>query len=432
MRVLIFLLFAILPLILLSSTNVITLFSGEHTFINLSSSSIECTDCHHRIQNELNSSAIHSDLNCSACHRFKGTGITFAEVGRGWWDYTPGKEAHAAYTPRCLDCHGGGGVDIVNKNGQTVHAPPAPAFNESNYGCDYSAHKRLVLKAENSDMSVGENEACLVCHTNYSCKISYSYFYNINYILQNWNFNSFSYNGTRYYDVQWAKSGAKHEFLSLSEINCTKCHKNIYDALVNGTSNSPNEDYLTHAPIEIDRTGGSNNWNTDNAWGHYRYHYIPSSYRSQWVNNSYCLKCHNVKKYADEHPSDASTYDLSNVTADTNSTKVHCAEALTCATCHGQNKTKKVIDDDERQGEGHSVNGSYGGFVDDVASNYARTFNGDICMGCHEAAVHPDGQGECSRCHGGGGGDGGGGGSKSGGNADVYIESEPSGYATNT
>jgi len=414
MRVLIFLLFAILPLILLSSTNVITLFSGEHTFINLSSSSIECTDCHHRIQNELNSSAIHSDLNCSACHRFKGTGITFAEVSRGWWDYTPGKEAHAAYTPRCLDCHGGGGVYIANKNGQTVHAPPAPAFNESTIP-DCEAHKQLVLEAKNSDMSVGENEACLFCHTNYSCKISYSYFYNINYTLQSWSFSSFSYNGTRYYDIQWAKSGAKHEFLSLSEIKCTKCHKNIYDALVNGTSGS----YLTHAPIEID---GS--WDTDNAWGHYRYHYIPSSYRSQWVNNSYCLKCHNVKKYAEENPSDASTYDLSNVISDTNSTKVHCAEALTCATCHGQGKTKEVIDDSEREGEGHSVNGSYGGFVDSVASNYARTFNGDICMGCHEAAIHPDGGGgggggQCSRCH-------------KNGNANVYIESEPSGYAENT
>jgi len=78
-----------------------------------------------------------------------------------------------------------------------------------------------------------------------------------------------------------------------------------------------------------------------------------------------------------------------------------------------------VIDDGDKGGEGHSVNGSYGGFVDDVASNYARTFNGDICMGCHEAAVHPDGQGQCSRCH-------------KNGNANVYIESEPSGYCTNS
>ena len=87
-----------------------------------------------------------------------------------------------------------------------------------------------------------------------------------------------------------------------------------------------------------------------------------------------------MKKYADEHPSDASTY-LSSVTGDTNSTNIHCAETLTCATCHGQNKTKEVIDDGEKGGEGHSVNGSYGGFVDNGASNYARTFNGDIWMG---------------------------------------------------
>jgi len=408
------LLIAIMPIILLSSIDVATILINQHTFTNLTTSTINCTDCHYRIQIELSNSAIHPDLTCEDCHRFNGTGITFAEVGRRWWDYTPGKEAHAAYTPRCLDCHGGSGTSIGEK-----FAPPAPAFNESTIP-DYTAHKKLVLKAKNSDMSVGENEACLVCHTNYSCEISYSYFYNINYKLENWNFNSFSYNGTRYYDVQWAKSGAKHEFLSLDEIKCTKCHKNIYDALVNGTSNSSNENYLTHAPIEIDVIGGSNNWDTDNAWNHTRYHYIPSSNRSQWVNNSYCLKCHNVKKYADEHPSDALTYNLSNVTADTNSTKVHCAEALTCATCHGQNKTKEVIDDtDFGKGKGHSVSSSYSGFVDYVASNYARTFNGDICMGCHEAAVHPDGQGQCSRCH-------------KWGYADVYIESEPSGYAKNT
>jgi len=415
-------------LILFTSTDVFTLFARQHTFVNVSSAGndISCVDCHHRIQNELNNSAFHNDLSCEACHRFTGTGITFASGDGEGASATPGEEAHAAYTPRCLDCHGGSGTWIDGK-----FAPPAPAFNESTIP-DYTAHKKLILEAKNSDMSVGENEACLACHTNHSCEISYSYFYNINYALNSWSvpFSSFSYNGTRYYDVQWAKSGAKHEFLSLSEINCTKCHKNIYDALVNGTSNSPNEDYLTHAPIEIDRTGNSKNWNEYNAWGHYRYHYIPSSYRSQWVNNSYCLRCHNVKKYADEHPSDASTYDLSNVTADTNSTNVHCAEALTCATCHGQNKTKEVIDDGDKGGEGHSVNGSYGGFVDNVASNYARTFNGDICMGCHEAAVHPDGkEGSCSRCHGGGKE---GGGSMSGGNADVYIESEPSGYATNT
>ena len=399
------LILGVASLVLLTSTDVFTLFASQHTFVNVSfaENDINCVDCHHRIQEELNSSAFHNNLSCEDCHRFTGTGITFAS-GDGA-SATPGKEAHAAYTPRCLDCHGGSGTWIGSE-----FAPPAKEFNESNYGSNYSAHKELVLKAKNSNMSAGENEACLVCHTNYSCKISYSYFYNINYTLENWNFSSFSYNGTRYYDVQWVKSGAKHEFLSLDEIKCTKCHKNIYDALVNGTSGS-GENYLTHAPIEIDKTG-SGNWDTDNAWGHYRYHYIPS-YRAVHVNSSYCFRCHNVDKYADENPSYALTYNLSYVVEDTNSTDVHCAEALTCATCHARGKTKEVIDNTDRSGEGHSGED----FVGNIS--YARTFNGDICMGCHEAAVHPDGGGQCSRCH-------------KWGNAEVYIESEPSGYAENT
>lgn len=410
-------------LILFTSTDVVTLFAGQHTFVSISDpgNQIKCTDCHNHIQNELSKSAIHADLSCENCHRFTGTGIMFASGdGNG---STPGNESHAAYTPRCLDCHNGSGVGIVNKTGSSVHAPPAPAFNESDYGTDYSAHKRFVLMAKNSSM--GENGACIACHTNYSCQLAYSYFYNINYTVSSWTvpFSSFSYNGMRNYDIRWSKSGATHEFIKLSDIDCTKCHKNIYEALVNGTPDSPS--YLTHAPIEK-----ASDWDTDNPWNHYRYHYIPAANRAAWVNNSYCYKCHNVKEYANEHPSDNTTYVLGAVTSDTRSTEVHCAEALTCATCHGSGKTKYVIDNPDRGGGG-SVGHSGTSFVDNITSNYARTFNGDICMGCHEAAVHPSGGGGgggCSRCHGGGGGGGGGG---MEGNANVYIESEPSGYATN-
>ena len=406
-------------LTLFASTEVISLFVGQHSFINISDegNQISCVGCHHHIEDELNHSMIHADLSCEACHRFNGTtDITFASGDRS--GSIPGEEAHAAYTPRCLDCHGGNGVWIVNKTGSSVHAPPAKAFGEEHYGSNYSAHKTLVLKANVSNTGIGENEACLVCHTNYSCRISYSYFYNIDYNISNWNISSFSFDGTRNYDIQWNKSGAKHEFLKLFDIKCTKCHKNVYDALVNGTSNPSNEDYLTHAPVEIDSTGSNNSWDTDNPWGHYRYHYIPDANRAERVNNNYCFRCHNVNKYASEHSSENATYDLGNVTDDTNSTEVHCSEALTCAICHGSGRTKEVIDNPDYGGSGH--NETTPDFVDEVASNYARTFSGDICMGCHEAAVHPDDGGEeCSRCH-------------NNGNAAVNIQSEPSGYVTNT
>jgi hypothetical protein len=390
-------------LMVVSSTDVETLFRGSHQIVNITASGndIDCVSCHQWVRNELDNASIHSSMNCEDCHRYEGTGIDFAE------HMQVGNEAHAAYTPRCLDCHGAGGA-----------APQATAFNESDYGTDYSAHKEFVKGALNCSLSVGENEACLACHTNYSITIDYSYFWNIDYDLDSWDvpFTSFTPNGTREYTNTFTKSGAKHEFIDTTDINCISCHKNIYDALVYGTPKT-NEDYLTHAPIEIYTSGAGKEWDTDNPWGHYRYHYIPSANRATGVKNSYCSECHNAKKYADENPSDSITYNLTAVTSDTNSPQVHAAEALWCQTCHGSGKTKVVInnpDYDMMGADGHTGLT----FVDDIANNYARTFNGDICMGCHEAAMH--GPPQCSRCHG------------SGGNANVYIESEPSGYATNT
>jgi len=409
-------------LVFVSSIDVVTLFQGSHNIINISDSvnNIDCVPCHQWVRNELDNATYHSGMICEDCHRFNGTGIVFAEHDQ------EGIQAHAAYTPRCLDCHNKDSITLAN--GTTVDIEKAGAFSDENYGNDSSAHKKFVKDSLNFSLSVGENEACIACHTNYSVDIEYSYFYDISYTLTGWDFgDSFSYNGTREYDNPFTKTGAKHEFINTTEINCISCHKNIYDALVTGTPKTGGEDYLTHAPIEIRHTSGSEvkNWDTDNPWNHYRYHYIPgpAANRSTGVNSSYCYECHNVKKYADGNTTARDYYNLTNVTDDTNSAEVHAAEALTCATCHGNEKTKKVIDNTDCNGSkswdafGHSNISSYSSFVDDVASNYARTFNGDICMGCHEAALHPDQS--CKPCH-------------DLGSVDVYIESEPSGYATNT
>jgi hypothetical protein len=409
-------------LVLVGSTDVVTLFGGSHQIINITSSGndIDCVPCHQWVRNELDNATYHSWMVCEDCHRYEGARIEFAEHNLA------GKQAHAAYTPRCLDCHNNDSITLAN--GTIVFIKKADAFGDPDYGNDSSAHKKFVKDSLNSTLSVGENEACIACHTNYSLEIVYSYFWNIEYELFHWNvpFATFSYNVTqREYTNTFSKTGAKHEFIDTTDINCISCHKNIYVALVNGTDGGSNEDYLTHAPIEINTIGGSGTlWNTDNPWDdHYRYHYIPApaTNRAAGVNSSYCFECHNVKKYADENPSNNTTYNLTGVTADTNSAQVHAAEALSCQTCHGSGKTKVVIDNpDFTGGAGHSDSNN---FVDDVASNYARTFHGDICMGCHEAAVHPS-AGTCSRCHKDIGG--------MYGSADVNIESEPSGYATNT
>ena len=400
-------------LVLVGSTDVVTLFGGSHHIINITSSSgtgndINCVPCHQWVRNELDNATYHSWMVCEDCHRYEGAGIEFAEHNLA------GKQAHAAYTPRCLDCHNKTSITLAN--GTNVTIEKAGAFGDPDYGNDYSAHKKFVTDSLNSTLSVGENEACIACHTNYSVDIEYSYFWDIYYDLNGWSdilSAEFSYNGTRKYDIAFTKTGAKHEFIDTGDINCISCHKNIYDALVTGTGPGPyTEYYFTHAPIERD----SEWWNTDNPWGHYRYHYIPSANRATEVNSSYCFECHNVKKYADANPSANTTYSLDDVTDDTNSTDVHAAEALWCQTCHGSTKTKVVINNNQRAGSGHSNTSTYPNFVDDIASNYARTFHGDICMGCHEAAVHPTAMG-CSSCH-------------DQGYADVNIDSEPSGYNT--
>lgn len=403
-------------LILLGTSNVIALITGSHTIIDITSDAndINCKGCHKTIQDELDSSEIHEWMTCEDCHRNRfEQSITFARHDAN--GVYVGKEAHACYIPRCLDCHSK--TFIALANGTTIYIKKADAFGDADYGTDYEAHKSFVLESLNYNLSVGENEACIACHTSFPFDIDYSYFWNINYKLNNWSFASFSYNGTRTYGNTFSQNGGKHGFVRTEDISCIRCHKNIYDALVNGTVGAPN--YLTHAPIEI-ASGGMHGWNTGNPWGNYRYHYIPSANRAAGVNSSYCYKCHNVKKYADEKPSDSSTYSLASVASDTNSAQVHAAEALWCQTCHGSGKTKKVIDNTDNGGEGHSDTN----FVDSVKNNYARTFHGDICMGCHEAAVHPGeggcgGDGCCDRCH-------------NKGDADVSIESEPSGYATNS
>ncbi len=400
------LLLAAFTAMLLYSTPVITLFTGSHSAIPLlhndttgiitAGGNEYCRQCHSRVWNELysNPNAPHYDLSCETCHRFNGTGITFA-VHNSTGVY-PGKQAHAAYVPRCLDCHGNG-VYVVNRFGSVVYAPPARAFNLS--PIPYAAaHKKLIEYANNTlgDMNVG----CLACHANYSSTIDFSYHYNLNYTLSAWTFWSFAPNGTRNYLVSVSKAhifSGKHGFVPVQNITCSKCHENVYEALVNGTGSY----YFTHAPVEIPDNLGLTAWGTTNLWGDPRYHYVPPAYRAAWVNNTYCNKCHNnpgvnsTAAYRDE---------------------VHCAEKVSCLTCHGYEKPYDpyyVIGTGSRSSDaaGHRT-------LLNATADYARMYHGDVCMGCHEAAVHPL-SGSCSSCH-------------QQGSVSVYIESEPSGYATNS
>ncbi len=391
-----------------------SLFVNQHFLVNISGNGndINCTSCHPQVADELAKSQIHRNFPCEECHRIKrtayGVNITYAEQNAG--PRTIGEEAHAVYVPRCLDCHGNNGV-YVDYLGQTKTAPVAKGFNVNPIP-DYVAHKNFVEWANKSNICVGENEACLSCHTNFSVKIIFRYFYNISFTkTADWNIANFNVNGTRTYTVLLDKTSnqGKHEWIavnlssqdSYNQTFCIRCHKNIYDALVNGTLGTDGRSNLIHAPIEIDTTGHRGGWNFTNNWGHVRYHYILPSYRGSWVNTTYCLECHNVKLYSLINPNDSSYYGLSNVITDTNSTNVNIAEKLTCVTCHGFGKIKEAVID--------YPSSDMNIFVDHLnlinqTDAYASIFSGKICMACHTAGNHvSDAGGMCRMCHGSGG-----------------------------
>ncbi|MFW6185894.1 MAG: hypothetical protein ACOC5C_04350, partial [Halobacteriota archaeon] len=173
MRIIVFAIFviALSTLALFSGTDVITMLNGSHTTNSLTSDAndVECVGCHQRMSEQLDNSAIHSNFGCEECHRLTRTadGEVVKYATHNQSGVTVGNESHAAYTPRCLDCHGEDGV-YYNDTWVQKQAPTAIAFNETGYGSDYSAHKPFVEQALEWGLSKGENEACIACHTNYS------------------------------------------------------------------------------------------------------------------------------------------------------------------------------------------------------------------------------------------------------------------------
>ena len=294
----------------------VTLFAGSHSIHSLTSeqNDISCTDCHKQIQNELNISPIHSDLTCESCHRFRN-GITFAEHNST--GIYAGKEAHASYTPACLDCHGDDGVYVVNKTGSNVYAPPAPEFNES-YGSDNSSHKRFIEVSNNYGMSVGENEACIACHTNYSMKFRFIKPEYIQYDIvdsnsginaKDWEIQNFVRASDNTTAISVSRTGAKHQWISGSDVNCFGCHSDVENG--------------GHIPSSLEASGPGNKVN-----GHAgRFH----NFSRSDVDIAVCTPCHlsNSSNFAWDHSGHAQL-------------DYHAATTEHCKQCHKYGAEKAV------------------------------------------------------------------------------------------
>ena len=375
------LMFGLVALLLFALTDVVLLFHGSHQILDISESSINCTSCHPQIADQLTNSAIHN-FKCEECHRIKKTAegktIVYAEHNES--GIFAGKEAHTAYTPRCLDCHGGNG-NYYNDTWIQRKAPPAKAFNESNYGSDYSAHKPFVEQALNYGLSVGENEACIACHTNYSVEFEYKrpeYFeFNISESGGDWYVSSTVYGPTNTTIVLKSVSGAKHEFKAINQIKCEDCHSDVWQAANHSESNNYGSTKASHVCWKWSKGGGKsrNNpmHNVTCVYSEYGIIYYSDVYDNI---TEYCtLSCHKPKI----NPSAVSPPIFDET--------VHAAYRVSCYNCHNSsfytnafyNKPEAGWDTPRfRRSGGHD-------YLDDDLLSKPLFFNGDTCIACKRA-----------------------------------------------
>ncbi len=301
-------------LALFASINTVTVFTGSHYLTDISSpqNDLDCTWCHSWIVDELNHSAIHSNFKCEECHRMTITtsGEVIQYATHNATGIHPGNQSHAAYTPTCLNCHGGNGI-YYNDTWKAKQAPPAPAFNQTDYGSDYSAHKSLVVDAKEQGMSFGENEACISCHSKYT--IWYEYvrpeYYNFT-IGDNWKVWPIYYGPDNTTDISKPEKGAKHELKPLNNITCNTCHSDVWQAI-----NHTEDNALGTAP----NSSHSIWWWDNHSDPMHDPRYVGSAYNNK---SDYCLSsCHNPTVVNGTPPQALSD-------------QVHTARRLSCYQCH--------------------------------------------------------------------------------------------------
>ena len=231
----------------------VSLLTGQHTWYDLggNGSDVPCEKCHADVAEEMQQMksqmyAPHKTYPCAHCHRVSGfgenngTGMIYASVNES--EITPGKQAHAAMTVECMDCHdlnymfgrppppppdhhmhnpqyqtcGWGGPPEGGP--RNCHAPPRNGDNISQiraggFGLtdfdnmsryyywktwpedtgEKAAHKQFVFDAiENKTMKYA-NEACVACHTRMRVEIWFNVTTEMNIIVNNSYTSSSSY-----------------------------------------------------------------------------------------------------------------------------------------------------------------------------------------------------------------------------------------------
>ena len=216
-KLIMLLMIATLAIGIFALPSTVALFSGQHSWYDLSAApnDVPCEKCHGDIADEMidSDNGAHRYLTCAMCHRTIFSDYTYAS-GEGTGS-SPGKEAHAASTVECMDCHGiyqdvgtiwnhysdpeyagecfrchgGSGwyrgefitipsrgyLDFISAGGFGIEDPANPGHNTTDTDTgEKAAHRKFVLDAMNESLMEGANEACIGCHTRVGVNISWT------------------------------------------------------------------------------------------------------------------------------------------------------------------------------------------------------------------------------------------------------------------
>ena len=341
---------------------------GTHTVINVSSpaNDVPCTSCHSKIAAELNSSAYHSWMSCEDCHRNPNLQSVAYDDGT----MVAGSEAHAAVKPRCLDCHSKTSITLAN--GSVVAVPFASGFGETNYGSNYSAHKKFVQDALNFNIGVGENEACIACHTDFKVQVKFTrpIYYNFT-VDSSWNVVVNSLGADNTTAVFKGGSGSKHIWKSLNQIRCEDCHADIW-AAINHTETSPGGQAPNSSHVIWWWNGGTRQAPIHNI------SYIGTAYSNI---SDYCLSsCHNPVITSGTPPPELNE-------------TVHAARRLSCYSCHTNSYTFMVQDKTGGTGNPGWPNSDTGDMdnFDVNVFNAPLAIHADTCISCKRAGAPSSG-----------------------------------------
>lgn len=183
-----FLVIAVVSAIAVAMTHTVTLFSGQHSWYNLSGKGgdVPCLKCHADIGAEMNTTGAHVSVECDGCHR-TDVSVGYASDIEG--NIEPGQGGHSASTEECMICHTRVAptnfthvyvtddcTDCHPQSGLPFTVPAAGGFHltgDTEDTGEKAAHLIFVQESLKDDLMKGANEACVQCHTEASVNVSY-------------------------------------------------------------------------------------------------------------------------------------------------------------------------------------------------------------------------------------------------------------------